>query len=72
MKHVRLLSLFTLILFSTGFNSCKKEADSCYDAQLEQQSKNVNCPQDCGGIIGCDGKTYCNECEANRQGIRKK
>jgi hypothetical protein len=60
------LFVFTMALLST---SCKK-SDGCYDAQLERQFRNSFCTADCPGVIGCDGKTYCNECEANRNGIR--
>jgi hypothetical protein len=65
-KSMKVLLFITLLL--TIF-SCKKES-GCYDAQLEKQFRNSFCTADCPGVIGCDGKTYCNECEANRQGIR--
>ena len=62
--------LLTLLSFTTL--SCKKHSDSCYDEQLYQQHKNDICTADCPGVIGCDGKTYCNECEAHRHGIKLK
>jgi hypothetical protein len=65
-KTMKVLLFITLLL--TIF-SCKKES-GCYDAQLEQQFRNSFCTEDCPGVIGCDGKTYCNECDANRHGIR--
>ena len=63
--------ILTIVAILSSIASCKKES-SCYDEQLYQQHKNDICTTDCPGVTGCDGKTYCNECEANRQGIRVK
>ncbi|TSJ47991.1 hypothetical protein [Fluviicola chungangensis] len=63
--------LLTMIVFLFLITSCKK-ASSCYDEELYQQYKDKGCTTDCPGVTGCDGKTYCNECEANRHGIRVK
>ena len=61
------LCLVATIGFSLG--SCLKSGD-CYDEALYQAHKNDICPQDCPGVVGCDGKVYCNECMANAAGVR--
>jgi hypothetical protein len=62
------LSVVAVALFST---SCRKTT-SCYDPALAERYRNAFCTADCPGVIGCNGKTYCNECEAARQGVRVK
>jgi hypothetical protein len=57
--------------------SCRKDKDKvgfndCFDEQLYEQHKNDICPDNCPGVIGCDGRTYCNACYAIRQGIKVK
>jgi len=63
----------TILLIITTFlsTSCKKES-SCYDKKLHEQHKNDVCTADCPSVIGCNDKSYCNECEARREGIRLK
>lgn len=69
----KLISGIVLALASLLFllPSCKKE-HACFDQELYQEFKDKGCTTDCPGVTGCDGKTYCNTCEANRQGIRVK
>ena len=55
--------LFVVLISLIG---CKDE--DCFDAQLKENHSGV-CTEDCPGICGCDGNTYCNECIANSQGI---
>ena len=38
----------------------------CYDSSLVHINA---CTNDCSGFIGCDGNTYCNECQAAMVGI---
>lgn len=65
--------LFTLIfsLCSVIMLSCKNETE-CFDKELYEKHKNDICPMDCPGVVGCDDKTYCNECIARTKGIRVK
>ena len=64
LKIIYTLSIITLISAS-----CVK-GKSCYSEKLYQENKDNFCTMDCPGVIGCDGKTYCNECVANTKGIR--
>ena len=66
-----LIILFLTVLSLTTV-SCKKGKPSCYSELLYQQHKNDACTMDCPGVTGCDGQTYCNECEAHRHGIKLK
>ncbi len=70
MKKIKSITFYMMAFSMLTLLSCNKNDNSCYDEQLYQQHKNDNCPHDCPGVTGCDGKTYCNECEASRQGIR--
>lgn len=66
-KEVIVGMALLLVTFTMG--ACDKKK-SCYDEALFKAHKNQMCTADCPGVKGCDGKVYCNECEANRHGIR--
>jgi len=70
MKHYTVI-IACLIIINI---SCKKETISvgCYDEQLHEKMKNNMCTMDCPGVIGCDGKNYCNDCIAAQHGIKVK
>jgi hypothetical protein len=59
----------TVVIVISAFIRCKKH-DECYDAAMERNHSGI-CTTDCPGVCGCDGKFYCNECDANRAGISK-
>jgi len=58
-------AMMMLFLLTT----CRKDSE-CFDKELYEQHKDDFCTADCPGVTGCDGKFYCNECEANKKGIR--
>lgn len=67
--------LFKHLLFASVLAvsfSCKKGLPlSCYDAVYYQKHKHDGCTAECPGVVGCDGKTYCNLCEMHSNGIKK-
>jgi hypothetical protein len=69
MKVLKITFLF--ILLFTLF-SCKKTNSDCFDPLVYEQYKNAICTLDCPGVTGCDGKRYCNECNALSHGIKLK
>ena len=58
-----------ILLLSIGTIGCKKDNDSCFDPYLVHDGP---CLTDCPGFEGCDGKMYCNACDAARVGIGPK
>ena len=70
MKSNKIFQIFVLTMLSCFVFSCNKESNGCYDPKFHAEHKDDICPADCPGVIGCDGNFYCNECEANRQGIK--
>ncbi len=64
--------LFTVAVFGMcTFTACNKEDQDgyCESAVTKARHKDDVCPTACPGVIGCDGKKYCNLCEANKAGI---
>jgi hypothetical protein len=62
----KLFISLSFVFFASIFSSCNKD---CYNPNLEAEYENKLCPTDCPGVIGCDGKEYCNECMANKMGV---
>lgn len=62
--------IFLGIIICAG--SCRKDLpSSCYEKSYHEAHKEDICTQDCPGVVGCDGKNYCNECVMNSHGIKK-
>ncbi|MDI9342289.1 MAG: hypothetical protein QM534_17080 [Sediminibacterium sp.] len=70
MMKITKLKLIVAFGFGVFLAACSKQEPSCYSRKLEKAYKERMCTMDCPGYVGCDGKTYCNQCEANRNGIR--
>ena len=63
MKNVAFILAFVLICAS----ACTKQgARPCPDNSIKHKNA---CTTDCPGVKACNGKTYCNECEAARDGF---
>jgi len=64
-------NLFLTIILGLAIIGCNKEGQKhpCYDSSLVHDNP---CTTDCPGFEGCDGKSYCNACEAARHGIGPK
>lgn len=56
---------FLIMLFFVG---CKSDNEICYDQEMEENHSGI-CPRNCPKVCGCDGITYCNECNANSKGV---
>lgn len=64
--------IFIVCLFACLFSSCRKGLPlSCYDTFYHNKHKKDVCNQDCPGVVGCDGKNYCNQCIMHSNGIKK-
>jgi hypothetical protein len=56
------IALITLLM------GCTKEG-GCPDERMRKQHRDDICTMDCPGVCGCDGRSYCNECIARREGV---
>jgi hypothetical protein len=64
----KIFFVLVMAFFVLTIGSCSKE-EQCYDGEIEA-SHSGWCFDNCSGVCGCNGKTYCNECYAERKGIR--
>jgi len=62
--------IFTIALFAVcTLSACSKNDEYCYSEVTKAKHANDTCPTKCVEVTGCDGKIYCNLCEANKAGI---
>jgi hypothetical protein len=68
---VDIKKILLIIILGLSLSACDKEdrKHPCYDSSIVHDNF---CTADCPGFEGCDGKTYCNACEAARHGIGEK
>lgn len=65
MKNIIIYCLFIAIF--VGLAACgTNNVRPCPDKSIKH---NNACTKDCPGVKACNGKTYCNECEAARDGF---
>ena len=64
-------TVIAILLAGFLLSACKPESE-CFDKELYEKYKSMYCTADCPGVEGCDGKFYCNECEAAKAGMRIK
>jgi hypothetical protein len=63
MKKIIYLLAGILLVFVT---SCKQD---CYDAAMKQSLSTAYCTMEYDPVCGCNGQTFGNSCEANREGF---
>ena len=68
MKLMKIVRSFILVVTVVASTSCAKyDAEHpCFNEAFVHDGVYTH---DCPGFLGCDGKAYCNKCEAARVGI---
>lgn len=62
---------FVLLIVTVVAVKCKQDPrnDACFDADVKAFMADSICVLSCEGVCACNGVTYCNECEAMKQGF---
>lgn len=65
------LFFLVVIFISVVAVRCSQDPrnDTCRDLELMEAMADTICPLGCDGVCACNGMTYCNECEAMKQGF---
>lgn len=68
MKKVLFLGLAVISIIAI---KCRQDPqnNSCRDVQLIEMMQDSICPLTCQGVCACNGVTYCNECDAMKEGF---
>ena len=62
--------VFILLVISVLAIKCSQDPrnEACFNQELKDAMKDSVCVNTCEGVCACNGSTYCNECEAMKQG----
>jgi hypothetical protein len=72
LNGVVIAAMASLSIFSACCKKTPSVENSCYSKSYEDAHKNDECITVYDPVVGCDGKTYGNECDMHTHGIMHK